>query len=456
MQERRGRPCAVTDCGKPVHALSRWCSRHHQASLRYGSPLQERVLRKTTKPYDRIASRLITANRDHPALVLVISELDEMLATAARARAGNAYTPSPQDWQGKMNVDLARLHAAGLTGRDIFRTVTALHFYARAFPRSLPPSTRAYRFIIARHVLNLTHRDRYGGWCVRAKRTGWVERKGSVRLSTRVLDHLGQHLAVTLCPVLAALEPAYDALVLAPTARRQKLAAALAQPFAGPAVAPQTPAEVRAAQLVKDQAELQRLVDARQEAQEKADTDTVPEVELLDPAAEEIMTEAVAKIGNLDAAAAVRSALDTDGMVSEDVTNRIATTLGVPAEQVAERVETLKASFETQARNTIGTGATEVFDYARQFAPKELRQAMLDQVNNGTTKGYAALAKTYMENLADTPEGREIITASPDAQARGVFVEPRTGKLFIEHPKVGRVAWKTAVREGLIKPAHRN
>jgi hypothetical protein len=59
----------------------------------------------------------------------------------------------------------------------------------------------------------------------------------------------------------------------------------------------QTPAEERAAQLVKDQAELQRFVDARQEAQEKADTDTVPEVELLDPAAEEIMTEAVAKIG---------------------------------------------------------------------------------------------------------------------------------------------------------------
>jgi hypothetical protein len=163
--------------------------------------------------------------------VLVVGELDELLATAARARAGNPYTPGRQDWRGKMTRELARLHTAGLTGHDLFRTVAGLHFYSRALPRNLPPASRAFRFTIARHVLNLTHRDRYSGWCVRAKRTGWVERKGTVRLSTRVLDHLGQHLAVSLCGVLIALEPAYDSLVLAPTARRQRLAVALTQPF---------------------------------------------------------------------------------------------------------------------------------------------------------------------------------------------------------------------------------
>src|SRR5260221_4966259 len=178
-----------------------------------------------------VVHRLITSNRNHPAIVLVIGELDDMLATAARDRAGNPYTPGRQDWRGKMTRELARLHAAGLTGRDVFRVVAGLFFFSRALPRNLPPASRAFRFTIARHVLNLSHRDRYSGWCVRAKRTGWVERKGTVRLSTRVLDHLGTHLAVSLCPVLSAMEKSYDALVMAPTARRQRLATALSQPF---------------------------------------------------------------------------------------------------------------------------------------------------------------------------------------------------------------------------------
>ena len=97
---------------------------------------------------------------------------------------------------------------------------------------------QAFQFAIARHVLNLTHRDRYDGWCVRAQRTGWVQRKGTVRLSTRVLEHLGRHLAVSLSGVLLALEPAYDNLVMAPRARQQRLAAALETPFTYPVISP--------------------------------------------------------------------------------------------------------------------------------------------------------------------------------------------------------------------------
>jgi hypothetical protein len=231
MLERKGRRCELPTCDNLVHSLSRYCSFHHQRSGRYGSPTQARILRRDTQPYERIVSRLITANKDHPAIVLVVDELTEILATAARDRAGNPYTPGRQDWRGKMTRELARLHAAGLTGHDLFRTVAGLHFYSRALPRNLPPASRAFRFAIARHVLNLSHRDRYSGWCVRKKMTGWVERKGTVRLSTRVLDHLGTHLAVSLCPVLSAMEESYDALIMAPTARRQRLAAALETPF---------------------------------------------------------------------------------------------------------------------------------------------------------------------------------------------------------------------------------
>src|SRR6266852_6685125 len=112
MRERAGRRCALPDCEKFIHGLSRWCSRHHGLSLRYGSPTQERVLRKHTKPYERIVSRLINTNKNHPAIVLVVGELDELLAAAARAAPDNP-SPGRMDWRGKMNVELARLHAAG-------------------------------------------------------------------------------------------------------------------------------------------------------------------------------------------------------------------------------------------------------------------------------------------------------------------------------------------------------
>ena len=111
MRERQGRRCDVSTCDKLVHGLSRFCSRHHGLSLRYGGPTQERVLRKTTKPYDRIASRLITANKDHPAIVMVIEELDELVAAAARARAGNPFTPGREDWRGPGRRVLQRARA---------------------------------------------------------------------------------------------------------------------------------------------------------------------------------------------------------------------------------------------------------------------------------------------------------------------------------------------------------
>src|SRR5260221_7443804 len=103
MEEKRGNPCAVPGCRTTTHgSMSRFCRRHQGADGRYGSPTQTRILRKTTKPYERVVSELITTHRKHPALVMVFGELDELLAAAARARAGNPYTPGRMDWRGKM------------------------------------------------------------------------------------------------------------------------------------------------------------------------------------------------------------------------------------------------------------------------------------------------------------------------------------------------------------------
>src|SRR5260221_12036590 len=100
-----------------------------------------------------VVHRLITSNRNHPAIVLVIGELDDMLATAARDRAGNPYTPGRQDWRGKMTRELARLHAAGLTGRDVFRVVAGVVFFFGGLPSKPSPPPLALPVAHSRHLL---------------------------------------------------------------------------------------------------------------------------------------------------------------------------------------------------------------------------------------------------------------------------------------------------------------
>ncbi len=228
---RRGQQCAV--CNKGVHGLSKYCSRHHSASLRYGSPTQSRILKTDTAPYRKIVARLLDQNQQHPALVMVIGELEDMLtaAAAAVAAAGRPSTPKRADWRGKRTQELARIRTGGATGRDVFLTTAGLHFFARDRPTLLEPVSRAFHFAVARHALALRPRERYGGWTRRRGFIGWLDRKDTARLSTRVLSRLGHDIAVSLCAVLLALEPAYDQLVMAPQQRRQRLAAALAQPF---------------------------------------------------------------------------------------------------------------------------------------------------------------------------------------------------------------------------------
>jgi hypothetical protein len=222
-------PCGVSTCSSRVHGLSRYCTKHHHQALRYGAPGQTRTLRRHTAPFERVVSRLLTANSDHPAIALVIGELDALLVQATKAAA---IKPSPgrQDWQAKVNVELARIYSAGITGRDVLQTVAGLWFYAKA-NRTQLPAGRPLQFAMARHVLTLVHRQTYGGWCNRKDFKGWVDVKGTVRLSTKVCEALGKHLAVSLCGVLTAMEGAYDELIGAPEDRRRRLMEALAQPF---------------------------------------------------------------------------------------------------------------------------------------------------------------------------------------------------------------------------------
>lgn len=198
-QERRWTECDVPSCDKFVHALSRFCNRHHHHATRYGSPTAPIVRRSDVKPYERIARRLLTINRNHRAIKLTCNQLDEMLATAARTDHGR---PSPKrtDVEGKLRRELARLHADGITGGRVLSLCAALHFYARINPGVVGLDwlgTRRHRFAIARHVLHHTQRKPHGA------------SKRLPALSARVLDRCGERLINATEALLTAMESAY-------------------------------------------------------------------------------------------------------------------------------------------------------------------------------------------------------------------------------------------------------
>ena len=112
-------------------------------------------------------------------------------------------------------------------------------------------------------------------------------------------------------------------------------------------------------------------------------------------------------------------------------------------------------AFKAQADAAVGVDSAEaIWQWARDNRAPALREAMTRHANEGTTARYQDIAQDYYSALADTQEGRDIIMASADAQARGITVDQRTGKVFVAAPKVGKVEWRNAVALGMIKPNH--
>jgi len=191
-------------------------------------------------------------------------------------------------------------------------------------------------------------------------------------------------------------------------------------------------------------------MDAEREQKEEALKDKVPEVEQFDEATEAMLTDTLSKVGNLDSQAALHSVIKNGGELTHELTARIATSLGMDTEATKEHVGHIIEQFRKQAHAAVGENiADAVWEWARNNNRSgDLEAAMYDHANKGTTTGYKALVRGYFESLADTPEGRNIILNATDAKSQGVFRD-RNGKLYVTHPKVGRVEWRVAVREGV-------
>lgn len=183
--------------------------------------------------------------------------------------------------------------------------------------------------------------------------------------------------------------------------------------------------------------------------QPKANTDQAApaasqtQIEPLDEASETIMSEFVQRAGNMDLMTATRALLDS-GDVPDDVLGRVASQIGKTPEEVRQNVDSLRTAFTVQAHKTVGANAEEIFKWANVHATAALRKAADLQVMNGSTKGYKDLARQFYLSMPP-----EVVLAASNAKDIGARREPN-GEVTIEHPRYGRIPFKTAVRMGYV------
>ena len=182
----------------------------------------------------------------------------------------------------------------------------------------------------------------------------------------------------------------------------------------------------------------------QQQQQEQEQTPAPAVAEPMAPEVEAVLTEAMPKLSQGTRNAIVTEAI-ANGSLSTELTQRVAEQLGISTDEAGDRIGKVLDGFAAQAHASIGSMAPQVLGWARQERAKELNDAMRNQAMNGTTSGFKALARDFLENLPTIPGGADAIINHPDAQAWGARKE-RDGRVTVQTKSMGRVDWRTAMR----------
>jgi hypothetical protein len=149
----------------------------------------------------------------------------------------------------------------------------------------------------------------------------------------------------------------------------------------------------------------------------------------------------VAKAGNMDVAAALNDTV-SHGAISDGVVAKIAGAMGIEPEQVRAQEATVRAAYETQAREMMGPAAQAIIDYGNQIDRATFEKAGRDHALNGNPRAYDTLIRNFWSTL-DTRNPDAILTAknadqlNPRREPNGTITVERDGQ---------RMAWKTFVR----------
>ena len=128
-------------------------------------------------------------------------------------------------------------------------------------------------------------------------------------------------------------------------------------------------------------------------------------VERMDDAAETALSELLDGTDRLTAVAAAQELASGAEDFSDAHVESMASQLGVEPDVVREKAARVRAGFTKQAEATVAKELGPIFDaedfwgWAWQNQPNAMREAVMAQVNQGTTSEYRKIASAYLDNL---------------------------------------------------------
>lgn len=163
-----------------------------------------------------------------------------------------------------------------------------------------------------------------------------------------------------------------------------------------------------------------------------------------DNAVEQDFSSLVNNVGGFEQMEAVQQIVET-GAVSDKTLGDIASQLGQEPGQVSERVSTIMAAAEKQARSVMSAGgldSDEVVAWAQQHAPDKLNRAMHKHATQRNTSGYTELRNGYLESLGElNPQAAMSADLGP-----GNTTYMDKGRVIVRLANGQTMTWRSAIQ----------
>jgi hypothetical protein len=142
--------CSSPGCNRHRIRIDVFCSRHRDVARRLGDPRAKPIRGRPWVIHAAAIRDLWALNPHHEGLAHWTEWAQGLLDKGTRDPSRLAFAAAPE---------LARLAAAGVTGRDLILEAIACSVYLQSVPHLLP-SDRARDFAVARAVIGLVARPR--------------------------------------------------------------------------------------------------------------------------------------------------------------------------------------------------------------------------------------------------------------------------------------------------------
>lgn len=170
----------------------------------------------------------------------------------------------------------------------------------------------------------------------------------------------------------------------------------------------------------------------------------------LDETAEALWNGAVKDVSATTQMSTIMQAINT-GDLSGATLEHFASELGVTPDAAHARAVRIVEGFQSQADAALtklgAVDVSEVYEWARQNKPGELKAAMQQHALGRTTSQYAPLYQSFVESMADHSPAA-IAGAS---EVNGGSIYQRDGKTIVKIDGQPEMEWRTAVRLNLVK-----